>query len=81
MSPLQPVIDLLIRTASREETNKYTAGVAVLKAAEKVDKELALTLLIQDFYVDARDEQFDGKLEIKNQIRTLLESLPDPEPK
>jgi len=79
---LDNAIDLLIRTACREETDKYTAGVAVLKAAEKIIKEDCLSWLnlAKAWFVPGRPINADY-IQPQDQIRVLLESLPDPEPK
>jgi hypothetical protein len=69
MNPLQPAIDLLIRSASREGTDKYTPAIIILKVAEKVDKEMAL---ISIAWIPSTRPDLPG-------LRALLESRPEKE--
>jgi len=79
---LDNAIDLLIRTACRENTDKYSPAIRILKAAEKVDKGISIELMDElRFFLVEKDERDEDYIKTWTQIKSLFESLPDPEPK
>ena len=86
---MRAAIDLLLCRANSEETDKYTSAIAVLKAAERVDREAALQFIREidaDYFVqypEGPNESEILKAERKRMaamfscIRALLESLPE----
>jgi len=58
----------------QEQARQFLSAIAILKAAEKVDKEKALNFL---FHIAFKKRDFKTFKE----INALLESLPDQDPK